>query len=551
MTLTTVGKYLVNSLPDMGIKHVFGVPGDYVLDLMDRFVDSPMKLINTSCELGAGYAADGYSRVNGLAALVVTYGVGGLSAFNAVAGAYAERVPLVVISGAPHSMMRNNQTMMHHLVGHYSMQLESYRQITEYAVMLSDGASAPDKIDEALDACLRSKRPVYIEVPVDVVDQLCRQPLPNRQKSALVSNPDALNEAVREAAEMLKAAKKPAIFIGMEIRRFKLGECLMQLLEKSGYPVATTIGGKSGIPENHPHYIGVYQGGFSLGTAHDIIEEADALLCLGAWMTDMTTGGFTAHIDPGRMISANSEIVKIKHHFYNQVILKDFIEHLTNALKSALEPDHFHTPTPYKCSAHFIPVPQKKMTVKRFFERLNQFLDNTMLLVCDTGDVIFGGAEMYREQKESHFSQDYYLSIGYSLPAGLGVALAAPDKRTVVLIGDGALQMTVQELGSHIRFNTNALIFVLNNNGYLIERLIHDGPYNEIQTWQYARLPDVFGGGYGVKVCTEDELELALQEAKKRSGQTVVIEIVVDKMDSTDTLALVGKNVRKISNNHP
>ena len=159
-----------------------------------------------------------------------------------------------------------------------------------------------------------------------------------------------------------------------------------------------------------------------------------------------------------------------------------------------------------------------------------------------------GALKCTASRRRATSSQDYYLSIGYSLPAGLGVSLAAPDKRTVVLIGDGAFQMTVQELGSHIRFNTNALIFVLNNNGYLIERLIHDGPYNEIQTWQYARLPDVFGGGYGVKVRTEDELEFAFTGSQKRCGQTIVIEIVVDKMDSTDTLALVGKNVRKISN---
>lgn len=546
--MITVGNYLVKRLEDVGIKHIFGVPGDYVLDLMDRFVDSSIKLINTSCELGAGYAADGYARVNGLSALVLTYGVGGLSAFNAVAGAYAERVPVIVISGAPHSKMRITQALMHHLVGHYNMQLDSYRQITEYAVMLNNGATAPDMIDEALDACVSSKRPIYIEIPVDVVDQICRHPLPNRTKSELVSSPEALDEAVKEAAEMLNNAKKPAVFIGMEIRRFGLADPLMQLLEKSGYPVATTIGGKTGIPENHPHYIGVYQGGFSLGKAHDIIEEADVLLCLGAWMTDITTGGFTAHLDPIRMISANSETVRIKHHYYNQVILKDFIKKLAATLKKSSDSQHAHSPTPYKISSDFNAIPQKKITVKRFFERLNQFLDDTMLLVCDTGDVMYGGAEMYREQIESYFAQDYYLSIGYSLPAGLGISLAAPDKRAIILIGDGALQMTVQEIGTHIRCNTNSLIFVLNNSGYLIERLIHDGPYNEIQPWQYFRLPEVFGGGYGLKVQTEDELEFALREAHKRSQQTILVEVIVDKMDSTDTLALVGEKVRQLSN---
>jgi len=547
MTMINVGEYLVKRLESIGIKYVFGVPGDYVLDLMDKIVDSLLELINTSCELGAGYASDGYARVKGISALVVTYGVGGLSAFNAVAGAYAERVPIVVISGAPHSKMRNSQALIHHLVGNYRMQLDSYRQITECAVMLRDGETAPDQIDKALETCVHSKRPVYIEIPVDVVDQICQEPSDKNFEFDLVSNPDSLDEAVKEATGMLKEAKKPAVLVGLEVRRFKLGKCLMELLEKSGYPVATTIGGKSAIGESHPHYIGVYQGGFSLGKSHDIIEDADVLLCLGAWMTDITTGGFTAHLDPSRMISANSDIVRIKHHYYDQVILKNFIEKLTESLEGRATSEHAHSPVPYKYSTDFVPVPQTKLTNKRFFERINHFLNDKMQLVCDTGDVMFGSTKLYLEQPESFFAQDYYLSIGYSLPAGLGVSFASPDKRTLVFIGDGAFQMTVQELGTHIRYCSNALVFLLNNKGYLTERLIHDGPYNDIQPWLYHKLPEAFGGGCGFIVQTEGELEQALQEAKIRTGETILIEILLDKMDSTDTLTLLGEKVRKLS----
>jgi indolepyruvate decarboxylase len=545
--MTSVSEYLLKRLEQIGIQHVFGVAGDYVLDFMDRIIAGPFKLIPTCNELDAGYAADGYARAHGVSAVVVTYGVGGLSVFNAVAGAYAERVPMIVISGAPHSHMRHNQVLVHHLVRHYEMQLAAFREITSCAVILTDPATAPEEIDRAIAACIRTKRPVYVEIPVDIVEQNCRDPEPLAFNDGMISNEDALNEAVHEAGAMLAAARSPAVLIGMEVRRFGLIGPVMDLLEKGGYAVATTIGGKSAIGEAHPHFVGVYQGGFSLGAAHNVVEGADVLLCIGAWMTDITTGGFTAHLDESRMISANSDRVRIRHHFYEQVSLRHFIEKLTGAMPAVDGSAHAHTPIPYQRRSVYEPVADRRLTVSRFFDRMNHFLDSSMVVVCDTGDVMFGATELHRDEPESYFAQDYYLSIGYGLPASLGVALAVPHKRTAVFIGDGAFQMTAQELSTLIRCGTNASVFVLNNGGYATERLIHDGPYNEIQPWRYYRLPEAFGGLPGLAVSTEGDLERALEEVRNRNGETMLVEIIVDRSDTTETLARVGENVRRLS----
>ncbi len=545
--MTTVADYLVKRLEQAGVSHVFGVPGDYVLDFMDRIVDSPLKLVNTANELNAGYAADGYARVRGISAIVVTYGVGGLSALNAVAGAYAERVPMIVISGAPHSRLRHGRVLMHHLVENYETQINAYRQVTTSAQMLTDAARAPEQIDRAVKTCLRTKRPVYIEIPVDLVGEPCEEPSGGLEEGCLHCDPDAIREAVAESSAMLAGAKRPAVLIGMEVRRFGLVRQITALLEKGGYPVATTIGGKTAIAETHPHYIGVYQGGFGEGLAHDIIEQADVLLCLGAWMTDMTTGGFTAHLDPDRMINANADRVQIRRHFFEQVRLADFVEGLTEAIPSAAEPAHPHTPPPYLADGIAKPVPERPLTVARFFERLGAFMDNNMVVVSDTGDVMFGSTGFHRAEPESYFAQDYYLSIGYSLPAGLGIGLAAKDKRPVVLIGDGAFQMTAQEFSSYRRNGVNAVVFVLNNHGYVIERLIHDGPYNEIHPWAYHKIPEALGCPAGLLARTEGELEKALEEVSRRKDEPVLVEIVVDRMDASKTLTRVGQQVRKLS----
>ena len=246
----TVGRYLVGRLHEVGVRHVFGVPGDYVLGLMDDIVASPIDLVGTCNELNAGYAADAYARVNGVGAACVTYAVGGFSLLNAVAGAFAERVPLIAISGAPSRKDAHDHKLLHHTLGEYEIQVDVYRHVTATAISLNSAEQAPGEIDEAIALCLRHRRPVFIEVPVDLVSAPCAEPGPLDLDRNPHSDPEALAEAVGEAVALLSKATRPVILGGVELHRFGLEDQLEKLLDQSGYPLATALMDKSVIREN-------------------------------------------------------------------------------------------------------------------------------------------------------------------------------------------------------------------------------------------------------------------------------------------------------------
>lgn len=525
MDQTTVASYLIQRLHEAGLRHMFGVPGDYVLDFMDRVVQSGISLIGNCNELNAGYAADAYARVRGIGAVCVTYGVGGLSSLNAACGAYAERVPVVFISGAPNSAQRTAHTHMHHTVGGYDMQLDIYRKVTVDAAQLTNPHTAPDEIDRVLANCISERLPVYIEIPVDMVKAPCRLPRTLDFHRGRRSDSAALAECVRETAAIINVAEHPFILAGVEIHRFGLAERLLRVAERAGIPYATTIDGKSALPENHPLFLGVYLGAMSREAVRSQLEGSDGLLSLGAMSTDVNTGGFTTHLPVDRMVRAHLSKVRVRSHYYDHVWLGDFIDALGDALR-ARDSLARHPVDPHAPRGQFSAVPDEGLTVGRFYDRLNHFLDGEMILVADTGDAMFAASELYVREPGHFISQAYYLSIGYSLPAALGICLARPDKRVVLLQGDGAFQMTVQELSTLLRQNCNPIVFLLNNDGYGVERLIHDGPYNDIQRWNYHKLPEAFGGeALSMEVKTEGELESALATARAQRDRLVFINL--------------------------
>jgi TPP-dependent 2-oxoacid decarboxylase len=540
----TVGQYLVRRLEQVGLKHIFGVPGDYVLRLFDLLEASSLDLVVTCNELNAGYAADAYARLNGVGGVCVTYGVGGFSVFNAVAGAFAERVPLIIISGGPRIPQGPSRVLLHHTVGDMNLQYKIYEHITAAAVVLQDPGQAPEQIDQTIAACLRSRRPVYIEIPMDVVIQPCRLAGPFEVDTSISSDPDALTEAVAEAVQMLAAAKNPAVLAGVEIQRLGLCHELEQFINFTRYPFATTILGKSVLSERHPQFLGVYFGRLGPESVKNSIEDADVLLCLGALMTDVNLGIDTATQFHGMMILANSDKVGIKHHTYPQVALGDFMQGLQAGLPRGPEGQVTLGHVALTGGADFIPVPAQKITLKRFFQGVNRFLDKTSLIISDAGNAsLFGAAELFLPDEVPFIAQAFYVSIGYALPATLGAQLAAPNLRPITFVGDGAFQMTAQELSTIIRQGLNPIIFLMNNDGYAIERVFHDGPYNDLQMWQYHRLPEVFGGGWACEVGTEEELADALKQALSRPKELVFIEVHLDRLDYWESL-LNLKNLR-------
>ena len=541
----TVGQYLVKRLEEAGVKHVFGVPGDYVLRFFDCLEASNIKVIGTCNELDAGYATDAYARINGIGCACVTYGVGGFSLFNAAVGAFAERVPMIIISGAPRSLEHDHRHLLHHTIGDMDLQRDIYSKITIATATLLNPAEAPRQIDETIAACLREKRPVYIEIPADIVNTACAEPKPLKFEASIESKKAVLDEALDEAVAMLKSAAHPVILAGVEAHRFGLRKELEDLIDHTGYAFATTILGKAVIPEKHPQFLGPYCGAIMRETARLAVEGADVLLSLGNLMTDIDLGAGTARLDVSKAIIANSDKVRIKHHKYDHVNLKDFILGLRSRLpKAKADLARIDHPSA-RLKEKFTVEPERKISLDRFYDRVNRFLKKDHIVVSDTGDCLFCTAAMYLPEGIEYIGQAFYLSIGYAVPGTLGVGLAAPLRRPILFVGDGAFQMTAQEVSTMIRAGLKPVIFLLNNDGYTIERMIYDGPYNDIQMWKYHMLPQVFGGGWGCEVKTEGELEEALERADKESTQLAFIEVRLDKLDYSEALKKMGKELRK------
>lgn len=544
----TVSRYLLHRLREAGIGHLFGVPGDYNLDFLDEVIASPIQWVGACNELNAGYAADGYARLKGAGAAVVTYCVGGFSILNAVAGAYAERVPLIVISGAPPARRREAGALVHHLVSNYDLQMDVFKKVTIDAAILTNPETAPDAIDRVIRNGILNKLPVYLELPADMAHAPCREPSPLAHAVTLHTDEESLKRCLQEAVEWINRASNPIVLAGVESLRFGLGSSLLQLVEGLELPFATMLSSKSVLPELHPQFIGIYQGGWSRESVRQQVESSDCLLSLGAWMTDLDTGMFSDHLDPRRTIVAGNGQVRIGSHNYQNVQLGDFIR----GLMTGVRPRSYLASHPVGArhgKAPFIPEESRKLTALRLYERLNTFLDDRMILLAEAGDAFCAAPEFDIEEAENFIVQVFYASIGYCTPAALGVALARPDKRPVVLTGDGAFQMTAQELSTLIRQRCPAIILLINNDGYLIERVLHeDGPYNDLQMWNYADLPAAFGGGthaVGIRVTTEGELEHALGFAATQQNRLFLIELCLPERDCSVGLKRLGETFRK------
>ncbi len=535
-----IGEYLIQRLQAHGVRHVFGIPGDYVLGFYDQLLKSDMKTIVTCDEQGAGFAADGYARVHGLGVVCITYCVGGLKVVNPVAGAFAEKSPVVVISGAPGLNERDKNPLLHHKVRDFDTQRRVFEHITVASAALEDPDTALAEIDRVLHAAVRFKRPVYLELPRDLAEVPGR---PDHRVRDLheASDPLVLAEALAEAVALLNAARQPVVLADVEVHRFGLHNELIALIEKTGLPVAATILGKSVIAEQHPQYLGIYEGAMGRDDVREYVEASDCVLMLGTFMTDINTGIYTAKLDPAKSISATSERLAIRHHTFENVRFKDFVRGLLAAdLRRHEPPPHPRPPQPRE----FLPGRHgERVTIARLFERVNEFLGDSNVVVADVGNALFGASDLLIRHRTEFLGPAYYASMGFAVPAALGAQMARPDLRPVVLVGDGAFQMTGQGLSTIARYGLNPVIIVLNNNGYGTERHIHDGPFNDVLAWKYHKLPEVLGKGRGFLVETEVELDTALDAAAKHTASFCLLDVHLDPMDRSAALGRLAERL--------
>lgn len=540
----SIGQYLIRRLQDYGLGHVFGVPGDYILTFYGQLEKSPIEVVGCTREDCAGFAADAYARINGLGAVCVTYCVGGLSVCNSTAGAYAEKSPVVVISGAPGLGERVNNPLLHHKVKDFRTQIEVFEKLCIACAELVDPAVAFREIDRVLDTVVRYKRPGYIEIPRDMVDV---QPgiVHTWHHGEAPAEPAVLDEAAGETADLLAKAQRPLILAGVEIHRFGLQDKVLALAEKYKIPIAATLLGKSVVPEKHPLYIGLYEGAMGRAEVTQFVEESDCVLLLGAFMTDINLGIFTAQLDPARCIYVTSEQLRIRHHHYHQVPLDAFLDKLLArelSVKPRPIPADLKPPrSPFQLEA------DAPLTIRRMIQALDEQIDDETIVIADIGDSLFAATELTTYGRTEFISPAYYTSMGFSVPAALGALSARPEARVLVIVGDGAFQMTGMELSSIVRRGLAPIVIVLNNGGYGTERFLHAGQwqYNDINSWKYHKLPEVLGGGTGYEVRTEGEFDAALGQAWNDRRALSLIHAHIPLGDASDALKRLTERLSK------
>jgi TPP-dependent 2-oxoacid decarboxylase len=558
----SIGDYLIHSLYGRGITHIFGVPGDYILSFYDRLTKSKISVVNTCDEQGAGFAADAYARIRGLGVVCITYGVGALKVINTTAQAYAEKSPVVVISGAPGLKEQVKNPLLHHKVRDFDTQKKIFDQITVASTTLGDPQTAAYEIHRVLAAALRFKRPIYIELPRDVVSTSItgqyRHPLDIRESEQ--SDPDALREASTEATTMISAAKRPVIIAGEEIHRFELQDKLLALIDKTQIPVAATILSKSVISELHPLFIGIYEGAVGQEKARQYVESSDCLIILGATLSDITLGMFTAQIDQKRIIYVSAEKLSVMYHHYDNIDIRDFLDTLIDAhivrkennTNDSLSSFTTHANSPSTITST---IPKwthgKKITVKYVFEYLNSCLTDDMIVLADVGDALFAGADLIIRGNTKFLSPAYYASLGFAVPASIGAQLADRTLRPLVIVGDGAFQMTGMELSTAIRYDLNPIVVVLNNGIYLTEQLMLEGAFNNLQPWNYSNIPQVIGGGRGFHIETEDQFNSAISEAIDSRSTFSILDVHLERNDRSPALDRLTKNIAKRFHDHP
>ena len=546
----TIGTAVLDRLHNLGVRHIFGIPGDYVLSLYKLIEASPITHIATTREDCAGFAADAYARINGIGAACVTYCVGGLNTVNAIACAYAERSPVVLLTGSPGLSERTRTPYMHHMVRDFSTQREVFEQMTVAAIALDDPLTAEREMDRAFAALLRYRRPIYIEIPRDMV----HSPLRNSGKPVCIedepSDPAALAEAIGEVRTMLSAAQRPAILVGAEVGRFGLHDDLARLVERLNIPIASTLLGKSVIREDHPLYVGVYGGLIGRDEVQRFINESDCLLILGSILSDVEdVDARSPLMTEGRTIHATADRVAIKHHRYEAILFQDFVR----GLGEASLPSFPSRALPVQSIPASPPLdPTGPVTLHGLFRHLDTVLNDHTLVIADVGESLFAAADLHVHRRFEFLSPAYYTSMGFAIPAALGASCADPALRPIVLVGDGAFQMTGTELSSCVRYGQAPIVIILNNHGYSTEREILEGPFNDIHEWRYERICDLVGGGTGSRVTTQQDFEHRIAAALADRSQIHVLNVLLNQADRSPGMVRLARRLgKKLSTDKP
>jgi indolepyruvate decarboxylase len=539
----TVTDYLLDRLAEAGVDRLFGVPGDFTLGLLD-YVDNHKSIDWIGCanELGAGYAADGYARVRGLGAVCTTFGVGELSAINAIAGSYAEHVPVIHLVGAPTTATQSAARATHHSLGdgdfrHFA-RMTAEVTCAQASLTLDN---ATDEIDRVLAETIERRLPGYLLLPADVAGAACEPPVSALPAHPGVTNPQALELFRDAAAGLIDRAETVAVLADILIERMGAQGQLDALLAHQ-LPHATLLWGRRVVDESSPSYVGSYLGAVSTTVVTDAIEGADVLILAGVQFTDLTSGFFSQRL-PERTIDVGARSARIGGHTFAPVSLGDALEVLTSLVAARERAGHIPAPAETAVVAAPTQTGNRPLDQAALWDIVSAHLSPHDIVLADQGTSFYGMGNHKLPHDVIFIGQPLWAAIGYTLPASVGAALAAPGRRVVVLIGDGAAQLTIADLGTLLRNRIPAIVLVVNNAGYTVERAIHgaDRTYNDIAQWDWAALASALGpsaGAQGFTVRTADELGGAL--ASWTPDRLTLIEAVVPALDVPPLLAALA-----------
>jgi indolepyruvate decarboxylase len=538
-----IGDFLLRRLEEARIEDIFGVPGDFNLELMQQLEDSKSPNWVGNCnELNAAYAADGYARLTGLGALIVTNGVGALSAMNGIAGSYSEHVPVICICGSLPLKAIERDLMMHHTFADGSRNnfLRAFSEITAAQAQLTP-QNAVTEIDRVITTAWQQKLPVYLELPSDIAYLEIEVPGTPLVLALPASDQERLESCTRAIVARLSNAEAPAILLDADAERLGLAGEVTALAGKLGLPIATMSTCKGVVDETSPNFVGTYSGGGSSPAARQAVEKSDCLLTFGFRRIDSTTGFFSDAL-PATAIHFNNFSVDVDHENYQAVTTRDVLHSVIETVPSPTNRGSLRPPIARQATTDSAAVRTGKLTQVAYWESVQRFLREGDVIVAENGTSTAGTAGLQLPPNCTYVSQAVWGSIGYSLGSLLGALVAAPDRRQLLFIGDGSFQLTAQELSTILRLDLKPVIFLINNGGYTIERTIlgKTARYNDVANWAYATLPKAFCPNTTARSFVVSTVE-ALEDVLAQPHDTLVfLEVIMEPDDAPTSLIRGG-----------
>ncbi|EPC6174580.1 alpha-keto acid decarboxylase family protein [Serratia marcescens] len=531
----TIGSFILQQLHALNVDRIYGVPGDYNLSLLELLEsDDRLAFIGNCNELNAAYAADGYARMKGAGALIVTYGVGDLAALSGIAGAYAESSPVICIAGTPPLHAMKNHQLLHHTLGdgNFDNVMNCFKQFTVAQALITP-ENAAQEIPRVISRAWIEKKPVYLQLPSDICDVEIEITAAAAAPQLPASDKYNVQLAAMALLTKIKRAQRPIMLVDQMVDRYQLQQRVIEVAHRFAIPLTNMPTAKCIIPEDTASWMGGYSGNLSRPELYERMAHSDCVLSFGVRLVDSTTGYFSQQIPAAAQVDIQPFSLKLDNTSYPAVATADLLQALLDLSED----------TPVQPLAP-LPDPREKLATPSdtpidqayLWQRIQRFIraDDVVVVENGTSGAAIGGMRMPGGVKV--VNQPIWGSIGYTLPALLGTLMAAPERRHLLFIGDGSFQLTAQEVSTLLRCEQKPIIFLINNDGYTIERYIlgENSSYNDIGPWDYAKLPAVLNTQaqpFSVAVETTQQLEMALERAS-RQDRLAFIEVKVPMMDT-------------------